>query len=86
MCKQCEALTINGVLCREIGCPAPRETECSRCGAMFTPEQRGEKTCSHSCYVSYNGISCSCEECGTIEELETQYDMCIEGGAYVQTM
>jgi len=77
MCSQCEAVTINGVLCHETGCPAPVETECSWCGAMFTPEQRGQRCCSHSCYVAYNGISCDCDECGdAAEEQETQYDLC----------
>ena len=57
MCNQCEALTINGLYCHEIGCPEawkdyPRT--CKWCGSKFTPEESSQYFCDDSCAESYN--------------------------------
>ena len=70
MCNSCETLTINGVLCHEIGCPdsyKDENRECKWCGQDFTPEQNHQVCCSHSCEMDYNGNSCDCEECNPKE-------------------
>jgi hypothetical protein len=59
MCKSCEAMMINGVLCHEEGCPEAYKDykeECAWCGADFIPEYAGQNCCSDSCYCEYNGI------------------------------
>ena len=66
MCDSCEALTINGVLCHESGCPDSWQDElriCKECGQEFKPEQRDQTCCGHSCIMAYNNIPCDCEEC-----------------------
>ena len=68
MCDSCEALTINGVLCHESGCPDAWKDElreCKGCGQKFKPEQRDQICCCHVCTVVYNNESCDCEECDT---------------------
>lgn len=57
MCQSCEALTINGLLCHEIGCPdawRDYKNECAWCGTKFTPEYKGQKSCSEDCAHDYN--------------------------------
>jgi hypothetical protein len=66
MCHSCEVLTINGVLCHEIGCPDSYKDEkrsCKWCGADFKPETKDQDCCSHSCSVAYHNTGCDCEEC-----------------------
>jgi hypothetical protein len=66
MCQSCEALTINGVLCHELGCPDSWRDElrtCKWCGQEFKPEQRDQTCCCHTCAMAYNNIPCDCEEC-----------------------
>jgi hypothetical protein len=43
MCQSCEALTINGVLCHEHGCPdawRDYKRKCAWCGQEFIPENK----------------------------------------------
>lgn len=57
MCKSCETLVINGVLCHEIGCPDAwmnEIRECDWCGREFKPEDRYQKFCSEECREDYN--------------------------------
>ena len=56
MCGPCEALTINGVLCHEIGCPEAGKgpESCAWCGAEFLPEYKGQKCCTNCCAEAYN--------------------------------
>ena len=52
MCEQCEVMTINGVLCHEIGCPAAwkdYKRNCRWCGQEFTPENVNQTYCSEQC-------------------------------------
>lgn len=66
MCSSCEVLNINGVACHETGCPEAfkdESRECKWCGQEFTPEDRWQETCSHSCHAAYSGAYCDCEEC-----------------------
>jgi len=72
MCSSCEVLTINGVLCHELGCPdAWRDytRECKWCGTEFTPEDKHQDCCSHSCTMNYLSIECDCTECTGDTEL-----------------
>ncbi len=65
-CDSCQLVRINGVVCHETGCPEAWKDEireCKECGSDFTPEERWQKCCGHSCQVSYSGASCVCEEC-----------------------
>lgn len=76
MCKSCEALTINGLLCHEIGCPdAWRDytVSCKNCGSEFAPEEKGQAFCSTCCASSYFGTDCDCHECETIRRQEREY-------------
>ena len=59
MCNSCEALTINGVYCHEIGCPDAWQDEireCLECGQDFKPETRYQTCCDDSCYAAYNNL------------------------------
>jgi len=52
-CNSCEALTINGVYCHEIGCPdawRDYKNECKECGTLFTPDYKGQQYCDDSCF------------------------------------
>ena len=56
MCASCETMTVNGVLCHEIGCPdAYKDTkrECAWCGQEFVPGGRGQRCCSDECDEAY---------------------------------
>ena len=58
MCKNCEALMINHLLCHEMGCPDAWKDErrsCNWCGSEFTPEESGQKCCCDSCFNAYWG-------------------------------
>ena len=58
MCKSCEALMINKVLCHERGCPDAWKDytrECKWCGSEFKPEEKWQEFCDQSCYNAYNG-------------------------------
>jgi hypothetical protein len=58
MCKSCEAMMINGILCHEQGCPEAYKDykeECAWCGQDFVPEYDGQNCCSDSCYNAYWG-------------------------------
>lgn len=57
MCNQCEALTINGVYCHEIGCPVAWQDEtreCKWCGFEFEPKHKNQVFCEQSCRDDYN--------------------------------
>jgi hypothetical protein len=59
MCKQCEAIVINGVLCHETGCPEAYKDqvrECKWCGQEFTPEEQRQEFCSEDCYRDYYNL------------------------------
>lgn len=59
MCQSCEALTINGILCHERGCPdawKDYKRNCDWCGGEFTPEERHQRFCDDSCYRAYNDL------------------------------
>jgi hypothetical protein len=59
MCQSCEALTVNGVLCHESGCPdawKDYKRTCKWCGSTFTPEFSRQQFCDDSCYACYNGL------------------------------
>lgn len=48
MCESCEALTVNGVLCHEVGCPDAWMGEvrtCFECGCDFRAEERYQRCC-----------------------------------------
>ncbi len=52
MCKQCEALMINGVYCHEHGCPdawRDYKRECRWCSQEFMPEYKDQIYCSDDC-------------------------------------
>jgi len=56
MCASCQALTINGLLCHEMGCPdawLDYVRECKWCGQEFRPEERGQTCCSEECGQAY---------------------------------
>ena len=58
MCNSCEALTINGVLCHETGCPdswMDYSVECYNCGTEFIPTESGQTCCDDECNMSYWG-------------------------------
>lgn len=60
MCQSCEALTINGVLCHEHGCPDAwigRTLECPECGSEFIPESHEQRFCSQDCAAAYAGFA-----------------------------
>jgi len=60
MCESCQAIMINHVLCHESGCPdawKDKKQNCKWCGSEFTPEEKGQRFCSDSCYLSYNGLN-----------------------------
>lgn len=53
-CDSCAAVTIQGVLVHEKGCPKePRE--CRFCGMMFTPERRHQRCCDQACEDAFMG-------------------------------
>lgn len=57
MCQSCEAVTINGVLCHEHGCPDAWKDipiECKWCGNEFIRKGRWELLCSDDCAMDYN--------------------------------
>ncbi len=59
MCKSCELLRINGVVCHETGCPEAwrdKTRECKFCGCDFVPETRGQTCCSVECNDAYYGL------------------------------
>jgi len=52
LCNSCDALSINGVLCHEQGCPeAWKDTvrECKWCGDSFIPETQFQICCCDAC-------------------------------------
>lgn len=57
MCKSCEVVHINGVLCHEIGCPDAWKDytrTCLWCGREFKPHQSPRQTCcSGGCAKAY---------------------------------
>ena len=58
MCQSCEALSINGMVCHESGCPdawKDQIRECKECGCEFIPEERYQDCCSAECNESYHG-------------------------------
>lgn len=60
MCKSCEALMINGVLCHETGCPDAwkgKQKECRECGCEFTPEDKYDQFCSEDCFLCFHGMN-----------------------------
>lgn len=62
----CNKLRINGLVTHESGCPENWRgltRKCSFCGAAFTPEERFQRCCDHSCQAAYDGASCDCSEC-----------------------
>lgn len=62
MCRSCEALRINGVLCHESGCPDAWQDEvreCAWCGGEFSPADRHERCCSPCCAVAFAGLTCN---------------------------
>lgn len=59
MCDSCQALTINGVLCHETGCPdawTDTTRKCKWCGAQFKPDNGNQDFCDASCYRAYYNI------------------------------
>ena len=83
MCDSCNELSINGINFHEIGCPDSWKNSiknCKNCGTEFTPEESGQSTCSHTCYVNYWGISCDCEECwqGYPEQSEDEEEINVQ--------
>lgn len=69
-CPSCEILYINGVRCHETGCPDAWKEEkrkCKECGHEFTPEERHQQCCSHTCNMAYYGVPCDCEVCNPPE-------------------
>lgn len=59
MCKSCESVSINGVLCHELGCPDAyqgKEIECKNCDNHFIPEEKTDKFCCELCYLDYYGL------------------------------
>lgn len=59
MCDSCEAVTINGVLCHEHGCPDAWKdsiVECWNCGSSFQPEFKGQHFCDDDCHNAYYGV------------------------------
>jgi hypothetical protein len=66
MCKSCSALTIQGILCHESGCPDSRKGKtisCKNCGCDFVPDEDGIKFCSYHCNAEYYGYHCGCDFC-----------------------
>ena len=66
MCKSCEAVSINGVNCHDIGCPdswMDKPYECKECGFEFIRENRNQWFCSDHCVNMYNGFGCACDSC-----------------------
>lgn len=58
MCKSCQAVRINGVLCHEKNCPDAWQDytkECKFCGTEFKPEERNQEFCCEECYCNYWG-------------------------------
>lgn len=71
MCKSCEVLVINSVLCHEYGCPEAwkdHKRYCKECGTEFIPEESGQTFCSSHCACIYNGYVCDCEICQEMNE------------------
>jgi len=57
MCKSCEILIIQGVICHEKGCPdawKDETRECKWCGQIFKPEKANQDFCSDDCAWIYN--------------------------------
>jgi hypothetical protein len=64
MCKSCEALRINGILCHEAGCPdswTGKPRECKECGSRFEMEHAMQLFCSNDCYAMYYGMATESE-------------------------
>ena len=60
MCKSCEAVMINKVLCHERGCPdawKDYKHECTWCGNQFKPEYEDQEFCCEECCDNYWGNS-----------------------------
>ncbi len=56
MCRQCEVLAINGIVCHEIGCPVSwkeYKLECFECGLEFEREEEYDTVC-----ISCKEVSC----------------------------
>lgn len=58
MCNSCVAMTVNGVLCHEHGCPNAWKAvrECAECGSPFVPENRFQECCDEQCHAAYYGL------------------------------
>ncbi len=59
LCQGCEAVSINGILSHEHGCPEAWRTqtrECRNCGSEFSPETPHETFCDSACWASFNGL------------------------------
>ncbi len=55
-CDSCLMLSINGIVCHELGCPDAWRDEkrsCYNCGCEFTPAVRHQKCCDQECENSY---------------------------------
>ena len=53
MCQSCNAVSINGLYCHELGCSDSYKTEvrvCFFCGQEFTPEFKTQKECNQDCH------------------------------------
>lgn len=78
MCQSCEALTINGILCHESGCPdawKDKKYKCKECGCEFEPEEKGQEYCSEHCNAMYLGYFCDCDLCQEIfDEADEEMD------------
>jgi len=58
MCKSCDAVTINGMVCHERGCPDAWKdytVTCKWCGSKFSPDERYQLFCDTSCRNAFNG-------------------------------
>jgi hypothetical protein len=70
MCDSCNEKYVKignvGMNIHEAGCPDEWKDyvlECKNCCTKFTPEEKGQTCCTHTCYVNYWGNFCNCEEC-----------------------
>ena len=59
MCQSCQAVTINGLVCHERGCPdawKDYKRTCKWCGSEFTPDDRYQTCCDEDCISAYYGL------------------------------
>jgi hypothetical protein len=59
ICRSCDAVYVNGVLCHEQGCPDSWRTElreCRWCGTEFKPLNKDQEYCDSSCADCDNGV------------------------------